>query len=65
MAAGPLTDGLVAFACSQEVSEHVSWLQLLTNGLVAFACSQRVSEVVLWLQILLLMVLWHLPPLRM
>ena len=29
MAAGPLADGLVAFACSQEVSEPVSWLQVL------------------------------------
>jgi len=29
MAAGPLADGLVAFSCSQEVSEPVSWLQVL------------------------------------
>jgi len=29
MAAGPLADGLVAFACSQGVSEPISWLQLL------------------------------------
>jgi hypothetical protein len=29
MAAGPLADGLVAFACSQDVSEPVSWLQVL------------------------------------
>jgi len=29
MAAGPLADGLVAFACSQKVSEHVARLQVL------------------------------------
>jgi len=29
MAAGPLADGLVAFACSQQVSEAVSWQQVL------------------------------------
>jgi len=29
MAAGPLADGLVAFACSQDVSEPISWLQVL------------------------------------
>jgi len=29
MAAGPLADSFVAFACSQEVSEPVSWLQVL------------------------------------
>jgi hypothetical protein len=32
---------------------------------VAFACPQGVSEPVSWLQVLLLMVLWHLPALRM
>jgi hypothetical protein len=65
MTAGAVADGLVAFACSQYVSEPVSWLQvLLLMGLVAFACSQEVSEPVSWLQVLLLMVLWHLPALR-
>jgi len=29
MAGGPLADDLVAFACSQKVSEPVSWLQVL------------------------------------
>jgi hypothetical protein len=29
MAAGSLADGLVAFACSQDVSEPVSWLRVL------------------------------------
>jgi len=29
MAAGPVTDGLVAFACSQDVSEPVPQLQVL------------------------------------
>jgi len=29
MVAGALADGLVAFACSQHVSEPVSWLQVL------------------------------------
>jgi hypothetical protein len=29
MAAGPLADGFVSFACSQPVSEPVSWLQVL------------------------------------
>jgi len=29
MAAGAVADGLVAFACSQQVSEPVSWLQIL------------------------------------
>jgi hypothetical protein len=29
MAAGALADCFVAFACSQEVSELVSWLQVL------------------------------------
>jgi len=29
MAEGPLADGLVACACRQEVSEPVSWLQVL------------------------------------
>jgi hypothetical protein len=29
MAAGPLADGLAAFACSQQVSEPVSWLKVL------------------------------------
>jgi len=29
MAAGPLADQLVAFACSQYVSEPISWLQVL------------------------------------
>jgi len=29
MAAGPLADGLVAFACCQPVSEPISWLQVL------------------------------------
>jgi len=29
MAAGPLVDGLVAFACSQYVSGPVSWQQVL------------------------------------
>jgi hypothetical protein len=29
MVAGLLADGLVAFACSQEVSEPVSWLQVM------------------------------------
>jgi len=29
MVAGPLADGLVALACSQFVSESVSWLQVL------------------------------------
>jgi len=28
MAAGPLADGIVAFACIQGVSEPVSWLQV-------------------------------------
>jgi hypothetical protein len=29
MTAGPLADVLVAFACSQGVSEPVSWLEVL------------------------------------
>jgi len=29
MVAGPLADGLVAFACFQGVSEPVSWLWML------------------------------------
>jgi hypothetical protein len=29
MAAGAVADGLMAFACSQGVSESVSWLQVL------------------------------------
>jgi len=29
MVAGPLANGLVAFTCSQGVSEPVSWLQVL------------------------------------
>jgi len=29
MVAGPLADSLVAFACSQFVSEPVAWLQVL------------------------------------
>jgi hypothetical protein len=29
MPAGAVADGIVAFACSQFVSEHVSWLQVL------------------------------------
>jgi len=29
MAGGPLADGLVAFTCSQGVSEPVSWLEVL------------------------------------
>jgi len=29
MFSGPLADGLVAFTCSQYVSEPVSWLQVL------------------------------------
>jgi hypothetical protein len=66
MAAGAVADGLVAFACSQYVSEPVSCLQvLLLMVLVAFACSQYVSEPVSCLQVLLLMVLWHLPALSM
>jgi hypothetical protein len=36
----------------------------LADALVAFSCSQYVSEPVLQLQVLLLMVLWHFPPLR-
>jgi hypothetical protein len=66
MAAGPLADGLMAFACFQYVSEPVSWLQiLLLMVLLAFACFQYVSEPVSWLQVLLLMVLWHLPAFSM
>jgi len=29
MAAGPFANGLVTFACSQDVSEPVSWLQVI------------------------------------
>jgi hypothetical protein len=65
MVAGPLADGPVACACSQEVSEPVSWLHVLfADGLVTFSCFQYVGEPVSWLYVLLLMVLWHLPVLR-
>jgi len=36
----------------------------LADGLVAFVSSQEVCEPVSWLQVLLLMIWWHLPPLR-
>jgi hypothetical protein len=57
-------DVVVAFACSQEVSELIS-AGAAVDVDVAFACSQKVSELVSLLQVLLLMLLWHLPALRM
>jgi hypothetical protein len=65
MAADPLADGLMAFACSQPISEPVSWLQVLLLMVLWHLSAQWVSEPVSWLQVLLLIVLWHFPTLSM